>query len=90
MDKTNDEEPSAKRRKIEYRDRYKSNHTGFVEEMAAMKRAGTVESPEIVDIVVCPRVVNWKTFTGTESEFRVAVERLYASDGRYVVGSPTP
>ena len=79
-----DAEPvvSAQTTMKEYRKEYREKRK---ECMRPEKRQWIRENfAEIVDIIVAPRSVDMKEFRGSEEEMRVAVESLYANDGRRV------
>jgi hypothetical protein len=64
----------------EYRKEYREKQKEFLR--PANRQRLREQFVEILDVVVKPRSVDMKEFSGSEEEMRRAIEYLYANDGR--------
>ena len=77
-----DEAPavSAQTTMKEYRKEYREKQKEFLR--PANRQRLREQFVRIVDVVVKPRSVDMKEFSGSEEEMRRAIEYLYRNDGR--------
>jgi hypothetical protein len=76
--------PIRERRK-EFRGRYLEEQAERLATLKAQWRANPSDKDDyfkIKDVIFQAPSIDMKTFTGTEEELEVSMERLYANDGR--------
>lgn len=78
MAETTEERSNAKKKREEYRDRYKQQQ----KDMLANKAEWRKNYVGILDVIFKPGDVDMRSFCGTEGELEYAIEQLYANDGR--------
>ena len=71
---------SAQTTMKEYRKEYREKQKEFLR--PANRQRLREQFVEILDVVVKPRSVDMKEFSGSEEEMRRAIEYLYRNDGR--------
>jgi hypothetical protein len=71
---------SAQTTMKEYRKEYREKQKEFLR--PANRQRLREQFVEIIDVIVKPRSVDMKEFTGSEKEMRRSIEYLYANDGR--------